>query len=84
MLSVTSSIMLLTFQKEKFLMGFSFQFLMPCQRKDGGIPVSKAQRKFVETVFEMETDMRGTVVKRLGFHSYLMKAEDGKTYQFKC
>lgn len=46
--------------------------------------MSKAQRKFVETVFEMETDMRGTIIKRLGFHSYLMKAEDGKTYQFKC
>lgn len=46
--------------------------------------MSKAQRKFVETVFEMETDMMGTVVKRLGFHSYLIKAEDGKTYQFKC
>ena len=50
----------------------------------GRDPMSKSQRKFVEAVFEMETDMMGTVIKRLGFHTYLMKAEDGKTYQFKC
>ena len=46
--------------------------------------MSRKQRKFVEAVFEMEFDMTGTVIKKLGFNTYLVKAEDGNVYQFKC
>jgi len=54
------------------------------QCRIGGVQMSKAHRKFVETVFEMETDLRGTIIKRLGFHLYLIQTEAGEQIQFKC
>jgi len=44
--------------------------------------VTQSERDFVEACFNMETGRNAKQISKIGFCTYLVKADDGKIYKF--
>ena len=41
-------------------------------------------RQFIAEVFKMETGLNAVKISQIGFHQYMIEAEDGHGYMYTC